>query len=1643
MKKADKALADAITGKVTPKTIQIDANKPELAIGTDYQIPYTIGPEGASQEAIFDILLGDGCFTVSPKGVITPTKASTLCMVQVKSKEAPSVSANLMFTIVDPDQKAAAAVMDMIAKLPDAKDITTENMQPTAAAVKGAREAYDKLTPAQQKLVTNLDKLVAAENKLSELNRPTITVTVGVYDYTAVKAGYPGASANGVVFEETVKAPTDPRYDDPMASAKNILIQAAQQAGVELEFDSYTQVTRVGNLSTRIGDRQSGDYEYSTWYFNRNNDDFNPGLINTMMYDGSRIELHYNVNPDGQTDQIGCGYFGLPVFTKLTLAGQTLEMKRLYELDAHYNQKISYLLKNGEEWVALSGKGTEKEPFQLQLTVPYNTDLSALEATFETSLDEHYRIIKGLDGAQDYTQPHAFSISTKGGTFVAHYELTVSLAENPNEAAAQGVIAQIDKLPADVTMEDFETIQAAQAAYDALNAEGKSFVTNADKLAAAVEKLAALKQPTPVDAYWPNFRGAESNMAIVDVATPKYPETTSLKWNLKLGTGWAAAPSPMIVVNDSIIVMVGSNIYRLDKTTGEVLATGSMVASIGFGIVIPTYGDGMIFCPLSNGRVQAFDATTLESLWVYQDALKGQPNCPITYDDGMIYTGFWNGETRDANYVGISVRDDNPVKTHEAKEAAWTKAAKGGYYWAGSVVVGDAVIFGTDDGTGGSEGNGGHLYALNKKTGEVISDVTGLTGDQRSSIAYSADKGRVYFTTKGGYLYSAAVDAQSGALSDLKSSKLNSNQSTSTPVVYGDQVYLCCGAGVGGGDVANNFTVADADTLQELYVVPMKAYPQCSPLLSTAYLETEGKLYFYLTYNGQPGGITLIKVDPTRTTADAAESVELYDAKGFEQYCICSVICDQDGTLYYKNDSCNILAVAADKDATAAKDVANKIDAIGQVTLESKPAIQAARKAYDALTEAQKALVANMETLTKAEAELAQLEKAQADKAAAAEVEALIDAIGEVTYTPECKAKIDAAQKGYLALTKDQQKLVSNIRVWEEANAKYHELDLQYHEDLSKARPVIEQIIAIGEVTLDKETQITEARKAYDALPEVAKDRVQNYDGHNYLTDLENAETKLAALKKEAADKAAAAEVEALIDAIGEVTYTPECKAKIDAAQKGYLALTKDQQKLVSNIRVWEEANAKYHELDLQYHEDLSKARPVIEQIIAIGEVTLDKETQITEARKAYDALPEVAKDRVQNYDGHNYLTDLENAETKLAALKKEAADKAAAAEVEALIDAIGEVTLDSKSAIQTARSAYDALTEAQKALVPNVEILTKAEAKLAQLEADKAAAAQVDALIDAIGEVTLESESAIQAARAAYEALTQGEKAFVTKLDVLSAAEAAFRALVTPEAQVTVLTSSGKPMLTWTEAAGAEKYQVWAKTADGAYELLYTTRGNRMTHTSAKAGVTYTYQVRALRGEQTENAEAVTATAAKRTMAAPETTLTCKASNGKPYLTWTKVDGAVSYEVYAKAGKNGTYHLLYSTKGNRVTNTSAEPGVTYYYKVRAVAADGGKTLFSDVKYRTCDCARPDLSVSIRADGKPVLRWDRVDGAVKYQVYRSVDGGKFQKFYLASGTQLVNTSAKHGHTYAYQVRAICDNAYGNSAMSNVVKAKVK
>lgn len=201
-------------------------------------------------------------------------------------------------------------------------------------------------------------------------------------------------------------------------------------------------------------------------------------------------------------------------------------------------------------------------------------------------------------------------------------------------------------------------------------------------------------------------------------------------------------------------------------------------------------------------------------------------------------------------------------------------------------------------------------------------------------------------------------------------------------------------------------------------------------------------------------------------------------------------------------------------DELAAYPVRLEIDQIGEVSLEPacKAKIDAARAAYDALTDAQKACVTNYATLEAAEAEygrlLAEGGQEALDQAAAKVVIDKITAIGTVELTEECKAKIDEARTAYNGLTESQKALVTNYNTLETAEAEYK--SLKDAADQAAAAAVTAKITAIGEVAFTTESRlaIKGARTAYDALTDDQKTLVTQAQ----LKVLTDAEAKYAQL---------------------------------------------------------------------------------------------------------------------------------------------------------------------------------------------------------------------------------------------------------------------------------------------------------------------------------------------------------------------------------------------------------------------------------------------------------------------------------------------------------------------------------------------------
>ena len=380
--------------------------------------------------------------------------------------------------------------------------------------------------------------------------------------------------------------------------------------------------------------------------------------------------------------------------------------------------------------------------------------------------------------------------------------------------------------------------------------------------------------------------------AAVSVQTPG--EDASLRFSIKLGTGYRNAPTPPAVRGDSVYVVSGRFLYQLSAGTGETLAKQTLESISTYTAVPPTVTEDRIYMPLDDGVVQAFDRETLTPLWTYVDPLGGQGLCPVAVDGGRLYTGFWNGETNEASFVCL------PADGAGAQRVLWSYTKTGGFYRATALTVGDTVVVGSDNGERVDRPDApGAVLCFDKTTGALRSSLS-LPGDIRCGVARDPETGALWTATKAGLVVRMSLTdgvlAETGRFSACGAVSV-------TPVPFGGSVYFAAQNGRAG-----RFYAVASDTLIERRAAELPGVPQGDLLLSSALWADYGTVQIYMTYNAPPGGILMVE-DSLQLTEGGA--VTVFDPpEEAAQYCFCPVVCGEDGALYYKNDSGTVFAVS-------------------------------------------------------------------------------------------------------------------------------------------------------------------------------------------------------------------------------------------------------------------------------------------------------------------------------------------------------------------------------------------------------------------------------------------------------------------------------------------------------------------------------------------------------------------------------------------------------------------------------------------------------------------------------------------------------------------------------------------------------------
>ena len=349
----------------------------------------------------------------------------------------------------------------------------------------------------------------------------------------------------------------------------------------------------------------------------------------------------------------------------------------------------------------------------------------------------------------------------------------------------------------------------------------------------------------------------------------------------------------------------------------------------------------------------------------------------------------------------------------------------------------------------------------------------------------------------------------------------------------------------------------------------------------------------------------------------------------------------------------------------------------------------------------------------------------------------LINAIGTVELTAECKAKIDAAREAYDALSDGDKDLVTNIAT------------------LTTAEAAFENVMNIWlsgdcDVILWKDTTLTVKKHAGEGNGAMADynyaSRAPWYSGHWY-----NPQPNDIVIKS--------VTIEEGVTHLGDYAFAWMSEMKTATIPASVTTIPKD-------AFYWSKA------VDDIY---LTVADP--SNLTWVLPNTADVQFKPEKGTRCH--VPADLLTAYQEKFGTlnvTFVGDLDPI-TPLTPEQQQALDAA-----KGLINAIPSpvvYTPACKDAIDAARAAYDALTpDMLKQLVSNYATLTAAEATYESLKDVAVAEAKIAAIPQPVT-LKLATRDSIESARAAYEALNADQKLLVSNYDVLTAAEATWAGLI------------------------------------------------------------------------------------------------------------------------------------------------------------------------------------------------------------------------------------------------------------------------
>lgn len=258
---------------------------------------------------------------------------------------------------------------------------------------------------------------------------------------------------------------------------------------------------------------------------------------------------------------------------------------------------------------------------------------------------------------------------------------------------------------------------------------------------------------------------------------------------------------------------------------------------------------------------------------------------------------------------------------------------------------------------------------------------------------------------------------------------------------------------------------------------------------------------------------------------------------------------------------------------------------------------------------------------------------------------------------------------------------------------------------------------------------------------------------------------------------------------------------------------------------------------------------------------------------------------------------------------------------------------------------------------------------------------------------------------------------------------------------------------ISWEKVNGAAGYAVYgAASKNGKYGKLTETKAFSYLDKGLKTGKTKYYKVRTyteVNGVKYYSADS-NISAAKPALK-PIKKVKAQASYNKATVSYQQIPGASGYMIYKASKKNGAYKKLAVVKGGKnksFTDKKVKTGKTYYYKVKAYRNVDGRKVYSKIsKPAGAKAALAVSKMTLKAKKNGiVVKWTKVKGAHKYQIYRSTKkNGGYILVRQTAKRSFTDQQVSDGKAYFYKLRAyrVVDGKKVYSKYTKIQRVKAK